>query len=508
MPETVLGLDISPVTVKAILLEKKGRTGGRIIAMSAINININDCGGFEPALKKIAADNNCSNITGGISLPMNSIMFRQVTLPFADEGKIRKTLPFEIEPLIPYSADEIALDYLAHAGGGLLVAIATKKNVREWINLAAGSFGEVPVMDISPFPVFSLLAEKQALAPCGILVDIGADSATAIFYENNAVAGVRMFASGANQITRAMAEDFSLTEEEAEGIKIRGDYNDAGSKTLAVCRRFCIELNNTIEFMKLNKTLQSDPVMITLTGGGALFIPLQKELKDYFPLPLEIPDLCSLCQIEMDDNLKGIYNPQIMNAALAGALSLSAGTWSFNFRQGEFKSRSAGIKIKERLKKAAVAAGVIVILAVVNQCLDYGLQSRRLDNIKKDISFLFKKNYPEASTMIDPLQQLKTKLAENKKTFGVYNGGSDVTVVDLIKDISGFIPQAADITITNFSYENEVVQVKGEASGIDAVSAAKNELTKSRYFKEVSINSTSLAKQGGKVDFDLRITLK
>ena len=110
--------------------------------------------------------------------------------------------------------------------------------------------------------------------------------------------------------------------------------------------------------------------------------------------------------------------------------------------------------------------------------------------------------------MIDPLQQLKTKLAENKKTFGVYNGGSDVTVLDLVKDISALIPPAADIMITNFSYENEIVQVKGEARDIDAVSAAKNELMKSRYFKEVSITSTALAKQGGKVDFDLRITLK
>ena len=506
MPENVLGVDISLVTVKAVLLEKKGRTGGRIIA--AATININDCGGLEPALKKIAADNNCPNITGGISLPMNGIMFRQVTLPFSDDGKIRKTLPFEIEPLIPYSADEVALDYLTVSGAGLLVAITTKKNVREWISLAAGSFGEAPIMDISPFPVLSLLAERQALAGCGILVDIGADSATAIFYENNSVAGVRMFAFGGQQITQTMAEDFSLTEEEAEGIKTRGDYNNAGSKTLAVCRRFCVELNNTIEFMKLNKILQGDPVMITLTGGGSLFIPLQKELKDYFPLPLEIPDLCSLCQIEMDDNLKGIYDPQIMNAALASALNLSAGARSFNFRQGEFKARAVGIKIKDRLKKAAIVAGLIVIMAAVNQCLDYSLQARRLDNIKNDISFLFKKNYPEAATMIDPLQQLKTKLAENKKTFGVYNGGSEVTVVDLIKDISGFIPPVADIMITNFSYENEVVQVKGEASGIDAVSAAKNELMKSRYFKEVSITSTSLAKQGGKVDFDLRITLK
>jgi hypothetical protein len=146
MPEMVLGLDISPHTVKAILLTKKGRGGGRIIATTAENID--KCGGIEPALKKIASDTDWSNITKSFSLPVNSIMFRQVTLPFSDDGKIRKTLPFELEPLIPNPADEIIADYLTAAGGGLLVAVTTKKNIREWINLATGSLGEVPVMDI------------------------------------------------------------------------------------------------------------------------------------------------------------------------------------------------------------------------------------------------------------------------------------------------------------------------------------------------------------------------
>ena len=506
MPEIVLGLDISPVSVKAVLLTKKGRGGGRIIATAAEIID--NCGGLESALKKIASDNNLSNITASFSLPANSIMFRQITLPFSDDGKIRKTLPFELEPLIPYPADEIIPDYLTAAGGGLLVAVTTKKNIRELINFASGSIGEIPVMDISTFPMFSLLMEKKALAGCGILLDIGADSTTAIFYGNNAVAGVRIFSFGGNLITKAMAEDLCLSEEEAEIIKVKEEHNNAGPKTIALCRRFCLELHNTLELMKLNKTLLTDPAMITLTGGGAIFIPLQKELKDCFPQLIETPDLGSLFQIEIADNLKSTYNPQIMNAALAGALGLSAGVRSFNFRQGEFKSRTAGIRVKEHLRKAAIAVGAVLLLAIINQGLDYSLQARRLDNIKKEISSLFKKDYPEASVMIDPVQQLKTKLAENKKTFGSYSAGSEVTVLDLLKDISGLIPPSADIMLTNFNYESDVVSVKGQAKNIDAVSAAKTELMKSRYFKDVSITSTAFAKQGDKVDFDLRITLK
>jgi DNA-binding protein len=197
-----------------------------------------------------------------------------------------------------------------------------------------------------------------------------------------------------------------------------------------------------------------------------------------------------------------------MNVALADALSLSSHIRSFNFRQGEFKTKAATGKLKDQLKWAAAAAGIILLLAVINQVLDYSLQARRLDNIKKQIAFIFKKNYPEATTMVDPLQQLKTKLAENKKAFGFHEGASEVTVVDLLKDISGLIPPSLDIIIAGFSYENDVVSIKGEAKNIDAVSAVKSELMKSTHFKEVSIGTTSLVKQGSKVEFDLRIALK
>jgi hypothetical protein len=38
--------------------------------------------------------------------------------------------------------------------------------------------------------------------------------------------------------------------------------------------------------------------------------------------------------------------------------------------------------------------------------------------------------------------------------------------------------------------------------------AVKNDLLKSRYFKNVTMGSTSLTKDGGKVDFNLRIEVK
>jgi len=506
MPQTVLGLDIGQSTIKAVLFTRNGLTGGRILAAETLDINA--CGGMEPALKKLAENKSFHNIPCCISLPLADIMFRQVSLPFSDDNKIRKTLPFELEPLIPFAVSEIVIDYLKVHASGLLVAAATKKAIQDWIALVESNLGEVLVIDISSAALTSAILENKDAKACGVLLDIGASSTTAVFYENGTIVQLRSLAIGGNQMTAALAADMSVETREAELTKINANYGAAGAKVTDLCHKFCLELKNTVEFMKLNDILQSDLTSITLTGGGSLFPPLKKELENYFALPVETLDLARSKQIEIEGNLQGKYQPQIMNTALAAAMRAFAGKTSFNFRQGEFAAKNVRIKLKQQLRWVAVVAGIIFFLAAVNQFLDYGIQTQQLNNIKKQISQIFKKNFPEAKIMVDPVQQLKTKLAENKKTFGLYEGARDIPVVDLLKEISGLISTSRDIVITDFSYENTAVLIKGQAKNIDDVSAIKNELAKSRYFKDVVMGSTSLAKQGTKVDFDLRIELR
>jgi general secretion pathway protein L len=506
MPQTVLGLDISPNTIKAVVLTSKGLTGGRIIA--ARTLDINTCGGIEEAFKKLADDKTFSGIPVCVSLPLTDIMFRQVSLPFRDDNKIRKTLAFELEPLIPLPIEEVVADYLMIPRDGLLVAALTKKNVREWIEKVEGTFGEVSIIDASPTALAAQIIHNKKSSVCGIILDIGSDSTTATFYEDDAIIHVRPLAFGGENITAALAADLSVDTDKAEQLKTNMDYSAASTKAGEACRIFCSELKNTIEYMKLNGVLQNEPAQIIITGGGSLFVPLKKELEDYFSSPVEVLDLVRFKELEIEENVRNQFNPQIMNTAIAAAMRLSAGHKSLNFRQEEFAAKNTGFNLQEQLKWAAVVSGIIILLTVVNQFVDYGLKTQRLNNIKKQITQIFKKDFPEAGNMIDPVQQLKTKLAEDKKALGFYEGLPEVTAVDLLKEISGMVSPSLNIVITDFNYENGIVLMKGEAKTIDEVSAVKNELLKSRYFKNVIMGSTSLAKDGGKVDFNLRIEVK
>lgn len=506
MPQTFLGLDIGQSTIKAVVLTRKGLTGGRIL--DARILDINDCGGIEPALKKLAEDKNFSGIPCCVCLPPADIMFRQISLPFRDSSKIRKTLAFELEPLIPLPLEEIVADYLMIPGNGLLVAAVTKQSVRDWIEKVEENLGEVSVIDASPSALAAQTADHKKPASCGIILDIGRDTTSASFYEDGSFVHVRSLAFGGRQITEALAEDLSVTEDEAESLKTGGNHPAAGAKTTEACRGFCAELKNTIEYMKLNGVLRNEPAHISITGGGSLYAPLQKELEGCLAFPVETTDLTGIKQLEIDEKIRSGFVPQVMNPAIAAAMRTYSGHKSFNFRQEEFAARNVRLNLKKQLIGAAVIAGIILLLAVVNQILDYSLKSRQLNAIKKQIAYVLKKNCPEAAATGDPVQQLKARLAENKKMYGFYEGLPEATEAELLREISSLVSSSLDIVLNGFNCDNKIIVIQGEAKKVDDVTAVKNELLKSAYFKEVTIGQTSLGKDGGKVDFNLRIEVK
>ena len=509
MPDTMLGLDIGSDTIKAVLAITRGRMNTRVLAFETVRME--DGVDLEAALKKLAEmirPLTPSKIHCVVSLPPSEVMFRQIRLPFRDENKIKKTLPFELEPLLPLPIEEVIIDYVHLPNDELLTAAVGRERIRKVISAIEEHLGEVSAIDIATAALALPLLEQKAITGAGILLDIGASSTFAVFYENNAIVQIRSFAFGGNTITGALAGDLSCDQEEAEFAKIIAAYDTKTGGALAACREFCTSLTNTVEFMRINETLHNSPAQILVTGGGSLFKPLCDELEKTFGAPAASLDPARFGQLEIDEELQNSYQPQIMNPALATVKRAFASRKSFNFRQGEFTARSFRGDLKKPLQWGVIIAGIILFLVAVDLFLDYRLQAQQAGALKNQISLIFKKHYPQSAVMVDPVNQLRTKLAEDKKTYGMDNGGSEVTVLELLKDISGFISPALDIVMTHLHYENNIVLLKGEAKKIDDVTSVKNELLKSKYFKNVTISSTSLAKEGAIVNFDLRIELK
>jgi general secretion pathway protein L len=510
MTDKVLGIDIGEDAVKAVLVNRSFKGGYRIVA--ARTVSVAQAGGIATAVKTLMDETGFQGCPAAMALSTDDLSFRNVTLPFQDDKKIRQILPFEVEPLLHFPVEEAVLDYVFVRRGApsdLFVSIARKAHIQERTAHLSAYVKKIIKLDAEGSAVAGLVAAKSQARGCFLLLDVGAEHTTGVLFQDGRLCQIRSFAFGGNHITRAIAEALGVDAGEAELRKRENRDGTSEAALQAIVHPFLDELNNTISFLKLQGHLQEEPQRIYLTGGGALFAPFRESLSRHFTAPVEAFDLLKDAGIHCDEAFRPHWNAPLMNQALALAVAGHKKSIGFNFRMEESKVRAAFGRMRGALRWAAVAAAFFIMLAGVDTYLDYRYNRQRLDALKSEITTLFKTYQPQATRIIDPVSQMKGGIMEARKvSLGIVESQAGMTALSLLKDISSLAPPAAELHLGSFVFEKDMILLKGQVKNFDAVDALKKEFMKSKFFETVAIGSTAMAKQGEKVEFEMRVTLK
>ena len=509
MPERILGLDIGASSLKAVLLSRGFRGGYRLLAFRMVDLDA--AGGLDEALGELFADATFRGSVCVTALRSGALSYRNLKLPFRDNRKIRQTLPFAIEPLIQTPIDDIFIDYTLSSRSGqseIFAALAPRTLVGERTGLLAGYVRETAVIDIDAVPLATRLMERPDFPETALVVDIGARETVALFADRERIIHIRNFPFGGQNVTAALAEFMGSGLPDAEAAKRGGEIAPEATTVIREQnRRFLAELKNTEEYLLWQGNLTRPSSRIFLTGGGSRTPGLAEGLAELFAVPVERTDLAAFEGIEIDETHPQTWDAALMDQSLALAARPMAKGRGFNFRQRASEARAGYGELRNRLKKGTIAALVILILAAVEIGLDDASARLRLAALKRDVTTEFKKSYPEATRVVDPVAQLKGKIAEARKlSAGTGDTASTATVLELMKELSGLLP--ADVLLTSLNLDGDVIGLKGETRNFDAVDAIKKALANSKYFKTVAIGSTSMIKQGNAVEFDVKITLK
>ncbi|MDO9229637.1 MAG: pilus assembly protein PilM [Syntrophales bacterium] len=509
MTEKILGLDIGAGSVKAVILSRGFRGGQRILAVRRIEIH--EPGGLPEAMQQLFADPTFRGSICMTAISPGLLSFRNLRLPFRDDKKIGQTIAFALEPLIQQPLDEVFIDYRVTARGEqseIFAALADRALVGERAALLSPYVRDTAVIDIDAVPLASSLLSRPDFQACAILLDIGAIDTTAIFTGKGKIIHIRHFRFGGEMATRKIAEALRIDFTAAETLKKSGELPDeAGSAVREICNRFFIELKNTHAFLRGREGLDEMPARIILTGGGARTPGIADGLSRVFAVAVEQTNLIASGGFEIDAALRSSWDPVVMDQALAlAARPLGKGS-GFNFRQRASEARAGYGELRDRLKKGSVVALTILLLAGVEIGLDdYGARFR-LEALKKEINAEFRKSLPEATRIVDPVIQLRGKIAEAKKlAAGMGDATGAATALDILKEISALAP--TDLLVTSLNLDGDAVGIKGEARNFDAVETVKKTFANSKYVKTVTIGSTNMMKQGTGVEFDLKIILK
>ncbi len=509
MPEKILGLDIGEDSIKAVQVAAGLR---EYHVVNSMIIDIAEAGGTDKAIEKLLENNTLRSNVCVTSLPVSRFSFRNIRLPFKNRNKINQILPYEIEPLIPYSFDDVLIDYVIAAQSEqpeALVASVLKSAVGDRVQLLAVHHVETSIIDIDAVPVALKLMTACDPEEYALLLDIGKRNSTGVLFKGNKIFQIRHFRFGGDDISDSIARTFGCDQHAAEERKKTGRAGEAREDIGKICTSFFTDVENTLNFLILNNTIDSMPSKIFLTGGGSRYPLLKEEMERFFSLPVAMADVSAADTIRLERDITKNWDSAIMNQALALATRDVRDTDGFNFSRGDFKPKKKYDEFKKGFRWIAILFCIIFCVFGIDLYLDYHNDRVYLKELKQEITDIFRDTWPEVTRIVDPVQQSRIMVEQLRNPpAGTKNVVLGIGVLAILDDISRLLPASVDFLVTSFQYDGNTVTIKGQTDNFNTVDTIKKALDKSNIFKNVKISSASLIKKENRVGLDMKMDLR
>ncbi|KPK24379.1 MAG: hypothetical protein AMK69_16225 [Nitrospira bacterium SG8_3] len=495
MPGKILGIDINDDSVTAVQV-KSGLKGYQVTACGRVLVNGND--GPEEALRELSQQMDLKSDTSFASISGEHISFRNLQMPFKEQKKIRQTLPYEIETVVPFTIEDIVVDFsmIDRAEQSKILAASVKKTYLAEHMAQLKACGIDPqVMDIRCVPTVTRLLKGEGIPDHGLFLEIGVKRNTMILFIKRRIVLVRTFTSSGEAFAGSPTH-----EGNGESLPPMAEQIESEMGI------FCNMVQNTIHAFKWQNNQNIDPEKIFFTGPGALYPDMETLLNRHLGMPAEQINLRGLQKVGMEKDVAPVWSAPLMDNALALALRDEGRSEGFDFRKGEFEVRKQYIGFKKELKIWAVFLIIIFAFLAADLGADYYFVKKRYRMLDQNLSEVYKQTFPEATRIVDPLKEMQIKIREMKGSSVSFPGmGSDQKVLDLLKDISERVPSALDVHVTSMVVDPETVRISGETDTFNTVDSLKNGLETSDYFSEVTISAANLDRSGKKVQFELKL---
>ncbi len=381
------------------------------------------------------------------SIPGHHFSQRIAHFPFIDRKRIEKALPFEIEDSVPFPLDDVEIDHLvldkAEKGG-------EKKK-------------ETSVLGIL-LPKSVLRQHLDLLASAGIDPQVIVPSYIGLYFVSK------------------------MVPVEGNAVLINGsDLCIKSGNTVTACRSF----SNTGPTAGINHMLKA------LETGSNERVERAYLLSMNDGLSASLADLgIAVEHVTPEFGGKKAADPVSLGLALSDGI---------NFRKNEFSYRRADAGIQKRKRTLIIAGVLAAFFAASNLGVRLYLVESSYGKLDREIKEMYRQVFPDAKTVADPVRQLRTRLDEAKKKFGVLGAGT--SALDVMKAVTEGIPKEVRVSFQEFNLEGDRLKLQGEAASFESVDKMKTELQKAAPFSEVTVQDTRMGVDN-KVKFRFEIKLK
>jgi len=347
--KSVVGIDIGSAALRAVEVSNPGKSRPTLLRYHEVPLPegaVSSGEVMEPntvaaALKQLwsAGGFKTRNVVLGVG--NQRVLARDLSVPKMSLKRIRESLPFEVQDMLPVPVAEALLDFYPISEStdetgavvnGLLIA-AVKAAVLG--NVRATELAGLTTIDVDliPFALSRVLVTRPKLPGTVALVDIGANTTSVVIAKEGVPQFVRIIPTGGDDLTQALLSGLETDAADAESIKRRlglaprskGAEAEAATEIIyQVASEQLGSLRNTINYYVNSRP--HDPVQqIVLSGGGALLQGLSEALAEMTRLPVATGDPFSTITVSkaLDaEHLRG--NTASLTVALGLALGSAA----------------------------------------------------------------------------------------------------------------------------------------------------------------------------------------
>lgn len=453
----------------------------------------------------------------------DSVSLKLLTLPYSEAKQINDTLQFLIEDQVPFPLKDKIIDYqLLHKepeNNRILVALIDETQMGRYLANFEATGKEPKSVIIDSLALGNLadhLLEENQRQEVLALVDLGHRTTSVAIIDKGRLSFTRTFAYGGQDLTRAIAEDFSLDFEDAERTKHLTGF--LSSSTLTAVDPDQQAISSTLEkaieplVQQLRLTLQAYVSQsremvsaIHLVGGASKLNNLPDFLSERLAIPVTPLHYLRSEFDRMADS--GEVEPE-MAAGLGIAFDGLSGSRfkRLNLRKGQFAFKGDFELWKGRIAHIATSLTFIFLFFIISIWSQFRVLGTAEEEYSNSISAsceeILGRSVSDAkicmSSMIEVINKEGSggsKLTPGVSSLAIYN--------DLASRMSNEETLLAEID--ELEITDKKIKLKGETDALGTVSTIVSNLEDSSCLHNIKQGPTRPNASGTKTKFSLSI---
>lgn len=315
MAKTIVGVDIGSDALRAVEISESGSGLPTLLRYQQLDLpagvvsrgEITEPHAVGIAFKQLWSKGGFSSKRVVIGVGNQRVFARDLTVPKAPLSRIRESLPYQVQDLLPVPVGDALLDFypISESTGengpmvnGMLVA-AVKDAVLGNVK-AVQEAGLDPVhVDLVPFALCRALLTRQDVSGTVALIDVGATATTVLVADEGIPQFVRIVPTGGADLTAQLAQRLELETAQAESLKQKigllesaarnADELEAAKTLIEATGDLLVSLRNTVNYF--SNVHPTTPVQRVIVTGGAGQLPgFVEALADILRLPIAFGD--------------------------------------------------------------------------------------------------------------------------------------------------------------------------------------------------------------------------